>query len=50
MKMTEKFEIRNGWLVPFKEEYDYIFQMYNQYRKNEDSTDFNYLCEHNDGC
>jgi hypothetical protein len=48
--MIENLKIRNGWLIPFKEEYDYIFQMYNQQHKKEDSDDFDYLCEHNDGC
>lgn len=46
----EKFEIKNGWLIPFKEEPDYIYRMYNQQHKKEDSVDFDYLREHNDGC
>jgi len=48
--MMENFEVKNGWLIPFKEEYEYIFKMYTDYRKKEDSSDFNYLREHNDGC
>jgi hypothetical protein len=50
LKITEKFKIRNGWLIPFKEEPDYIYKLYNQLHKKEDSNEFNYLREHNDGC
>ena len=48
--MTENFEMRNGWLIPFKDEPDYIYKLYNRQHQKEDSADFNYLREHNDGC
>ena len=48
--MTENFQVKNGWLIPFSEEVDYIYRMYNKQFEIEDSDDFNYLREHNDGC
>jgi hypothetical protein len=48
--MPENFEMRNGWLTSFKDEPDYIYKLYSRQHEKEDSADFNYLREHNDGC
>jgi hypothetical protein len=48
--MMKNTEVKNGRLISFKEESDYNYTFYSQSHEKEDSADFNYLREHNDGC
>lgn len=45
--MTEHFEIKNGWLIPFS----YYQDKYTQsFEEKQESDGIDYLNEHNDGC
>lgn len=47
--MNENFPIRYGWLMPFQDDYDYIYEGFNQKQQSSDN-ELNYLNDHNDGC
>lgn len=44
--MTEQFEIRDGWLIPF----EYFQKSQKPFEKEPQTEDLNYLNEHDDAC
>lgn len=49
--INENFPIHYGWLIPFQNDHDFIYERFNLKQDYQPSNnELNYLNEHNDGC